>query len=491
MTSFRALRPESGSVVPVLMLLVVAFGFGAAAVQPALVRVVMLLALLVVVIGLGMRSPRGLLYSLVVWLVLLGFIRRLFDTAGNPSLGGLGDPLLLVEAAVLVVLTAVAAREGAFQRRTTLAKAVFVLCVLNLIEVVNPLQGSPLVGAAGLLFLFVPLLAFWVGRSIVDTGMLRRILVLVGVLAVGGALYGLFQEFRGFPSWDANWITSYGYTALSVGGVIRPFGPFSSSAEYASFLVIGIVIFAAALVRISVAPVAILAIGLLGLSVFYESSRGAVITGVLGLAIMWAARRRLRGSFALVVGFIGLVLLVLLAHSAGTGGGSPITSHELKGLGNPFSSQDSTVSLHFSEVVEGLKKTFEVPIGFGPGAVSRASSLLGGTAQGSDLSFTAFGVGLGIPGLVAFLVVASKGVSGAYRLAVEDRSWWSVAVLGILVVTLLSMGNGALYSVAWLSWLVLGWLDRTMLERQDEAERAEVSSTAIVVAGRGDRELQR
>ena len=80
------------------------------------------------------------------------------------------------------------------------------------------------------------------GVRLLDDETLRRLFGLVAVLAVLSAIYGLVQQFVGFPSWDARWISSSGYSALNVDGVLRAFGSFASSQEYAVFLSVGLVI---------------------------------------------------------------------------------------------------------------------------------------------------------------------------------------------------------------------------------------------------------
>ncbi len=200
-------RPHVLKWVGAIAVVILALALGAAVVHPDLVRPAVFLALVPLVIGVGVLAPSRLLYGLVVWLVALGLVRRLFDTtAGATSHAGLGDPLLLVEPVVMLVLVAVASQRGAFRDRTRLANAVLVLNVLAVVEVLNPLQGSPLVGVGGLLFLLVPMLAFWVGRSLVDDRMLRRLFVMIAALGVLAVIYGLFQQYRGLPSWDEAWV---------------------------------------------------------------------------------------------------------------------------------------------------------------------------------------------------------------------------------------------------------------------------------------------
>jgi hypothetical protein len=473
--AFRPGLSQAGEPLPIrhllfpLVTVIVAGVFVLAFVHPSLIRPVLLIALIPLVAGVGLLAPSTLIYVLAVWLVALGLVRRLVDTTAPSSLGGLGDPLLLVEPAVMIILLAVASQKGAFRHRTRLANAVLVLTVLAAVEIVNPLQGSPLVGIGGALFVLVPILAFWVGRALVDEQILRRLFQLVAVLALAAVAYGLFQQLRGLPSWDSAWVQTSGYAALNVGGVIRPFGTFSSAAEYATFLGIGLVIWAATFTKRAVFLVALAAACLLGYGIFYESSRGIVVLGVGALALMLAARLGLRPAFALAAGLLGLLALSFVAgHFASSSSapaasnpGAALVQHQVQGLANPFSSQDSTLSGHFSEMVDGFRSALTVPVGHGTGSVTIAASRYGGSVKGTEVDPSNVGVALGLPGLAAYLVVVVVGLLKLYRTAAITRTWWTLAALGVVIATFLQWTNGGQYAVAWLPWLVLGWVDRT------------------------------
>jgi hypothetical protein len=445
---------------------------GAALVHPGLDRFVLLVALVPAIVGLGLLAPSGLLYGLAIWLVGMGLVRRLFDTIAPLGGNGLGDPLLLVEPAIMVVLTVVAVQKGGFRDRTRLANAVLVLTVLMVVEAANPLQGGPLVGIGGMVFLLVPVLAFWVGRSLVDESVLRRLFVLIAALGVPAVLYGLAQQFWGLPSWDRAWVLSSGYAALHVGTVSRAFGTFSASSEYESFLAIGVIICAAGLTRRSLIPILLAVGGLLSYGVFYDSSRGTVLLGAAALALMLSARRRLPPVPALLGGVAGLLILVAVAgHFASQAsvparGNSALVQHQLQGLANPLNSKDSTLGGHVSEMTSGLRSAITNPIGRGTGAVTLAASRFGATGEGTEADPSNLAVAFGIPGLLSYLVIAILGLATAYRLAAWIRRWWALAALGLLIVTFLQWSNGGQYAVAWLPWLVLGWVDRAwMLER--------------------------
>ncbi len=69
-------------------------------------------------------------------------------------------------------------------------------------------------------------------------------------------------------------------------------------------------------------------------------------------------------------------------------------------------------------------------------------------------------VALGLPGLLAYGVILVSGLRLALSTAQRRRDVLSLAALGIVAVTVLQWLNGGLYSVAFLPWLVLGWMDR-------------------------------
>ena len=95
---------------------------------------------------------------------------------------------------------------------------VLTLSGLVVLATLNPLQGRIAVGIGGLLFVLVPLLWYWVGRSLVDERLVVTVLRVFAVLSLAVAVYGLIQVYRGFPPWDKRWIATKGYTALYVAG---------------------------------------------------------------------------------------------------------------------------------------------------------------------------------------------------------------------------------------------------------------------------------
>jgi hypothetical protein len=409
---------------------------------------------------LSLGAPAAVLYALVTWLAGLGLVRRVVSGA---SPAGSIDPLLLVAPATLGLLAVAAANHGAFRRHTRLSKAVLALSGLALAGALNPLQGSLLAGLAGLLFMLVPMLAFWVGRALPDRQM-SRTLVLVALLALPAASYGLAQTFAGFPPWDAEWIRTSGYMALSVGGVTRPFGSFSNAAEYGFFLGIGLVAWLSFGLRPGRLPVTAGALVLIGVAAVYVASRSIVVLIVVALCLMAAARGRVPFPAGPVLGLLlfGVLILTLPRRIPSLPQGRPgadLVAHQLRGLSEPLDPEASTLALHLRGSAAGMRLALSNPIGYGPGAVSMAGYKFGGFVFGTEADPSNVAVALGLPGLAAYLVLVVEGFRRAYGLAVRRRQSLDVCMLGILSVTFLQWLNGAQYAVAPLPWLVLGWVD--------------------------------
>jgi hypothetical protein len=426
------------------------------------VRLVLVAAAMMLALAAAQQAPRALIAGLAVWLPALGLVRRLLDVSGGTAY----DPLLLVEPLVLGALVFATANRMGAAPRTRLAGWVLVWEILCLVEVLNPLQGGLLVGAAGLLFLAVPTLAFWIGRRLADDATLRRVLRLTALLALLGALYGLVQTFGGLPSWDARWAATSGYAALEVGGVVRPFASFSSSAEYSVFLGFGIVVWVAAgLTSLRRLPLAIAAVGLLGAGVFYESSRGPIVALVVTVGVLLAARAHVNGAVAVAVGVASLALLPYLLPTIGTaaagGQAAPLVAHQVQGLSHPFETQQSTLPTHLRMVESGLLSALRNPVGNGTGSVTLAGAKFDGANTGSAENDPAnAAIALGAPGLVVSLALTALGLLAAFRIARRRHDLLGYAVLGVLLSSLFAWFNGGMYAVSWLCWLMLGWIDR-------------------------------
>jgi hypothetical protein len=421
-----------------------------------------------IVVALIFQSPKTMLVVLPVWMVMLGLVRRLTPGGGNITLSG--DPVLLIGPIVLLLLFAVAVSRGALHDRTRFANVVGVLGIVAFLEAFNPEQGSLLSGLGGLLFILVPMLAFWVGRELLDDDSALLIVRMLAALALLSAMYGLFQQFHGLPSWDKAWVNSKGYTALSLGAnVIRAFGPFSSAEEYAAFLSLGLVAWLALAHKSTrmIFPLHLAGMATVAVALWFESERTAIFLAALAIGVMAASRLRLPPYGVLVGGFGAVAALLFLGSHFGSGGGGgaagTLTSHNLTGIKNPFGASSSLPG-HIRATRIGILQAFKNPLGHGTGSVTLASSRYAHShTVGTEYDPGNMGIAFGTPGLVLYVLLAWYAIKTCYRTAVVSRDVVALFGLGLLMVELFSWTNGDLYSVCWLIWLFLGYLDMKML----------------------------
>lgn len=436
---------------------------GAGVAQPHYLRVALLVPLVLIALALAQRAPGAVIVGAFLVLPMLGLIRRVVNGAsGSVS----KDPLLLILPAVVGVLLLVASRHHPLSHPTQMTRAVLVLCALSVAAAFNPLQGGILVGLSGLLFLLVPVLWFWIGRTLVTDKLLKRLFCVVAGLGVPVAIYGLAQTLIGLPSFDKAYVAGAisQYHALDVGGTVRAFGPLTSAFEYAAYLGCALLIWFVLAIHSRWRLVALPVIALLGYALVLASSRAIVVLTVVGLALVIAARRRARLSLAILAG-LGLITVLSLGlsqvskatHSGSSTGA--LVQHQVAGLANPFNPKYSTLGTHLGEIVNGLRLTALNPIGRGPGAVNLGAVKYGGAVAATESDPSNAGVALGVPGLVCYLIIAVVGVRSAYRRARSRRDLCSLATLGLLTVLALQWLNGGQYAVAPIPWLVLGWLD--------------------------------
>jgi hypothetical protein len=433
----------------------------------------LVLIVLPVVIALVWLNPKAMLAVLPVWMVMLGLVRRLTPGGGNTTFSG--DPVLIIGPVILILLFLTAINRGAFDHRTRLSTIVAAFGTLALFEAANPHQPSLLTGLGGLLFILVPMLAFWIGRAMLDRALAIQIVRTVAILSLLAAAYGLFQQFHGLPSWDRNWISTKGYAALSLGSnVIRAFGPFSSAEEYAAFLSIGFVAWLALARRETrmFPPLHLAATATVGVALWFESERTAIFLVVLAMGVMGAARLRLKPYGVLAGGAFAVLLLIFVGSHLGSGSGGStsgvLSTHNIQGISSPFGA-GSSLSGHIKATRIGVWQGIRNPLGSGTGSVTIAANRYGKSKTvGTEFDPGNMGIAFGVFGLLIYAAFAWHAIKTAYRAAVRFNDTVALFGLGMLMATLFQWTNGDLYSVCWLIWLFLGYLDVTLAKAREE-----------------------
>ncbi len=438
--------------------------------RPEWHRAALAIGLAVNLIVVGIKWPRAATIATLLFLPFLALVRRLLIEGSGWSTN---DPLLLVApvvAAFLVFRLYVLERRPIFT--DGLSKLVAALLAIAVLQAFNPIGvGGVAAGLAGLLFVAVPLLWFFVGRELASTQVMSALIYSVIGLAVLIGLYGMWQtELGTLPSWDNTWYESFGYTALKIGeklDEVRPWGTFSSSSEYGSYLSIALLFIWAMCLHLRFAPV-VATIALLP-AVFYAGGRAVLVLMLIAGLIMLAARvRNLAAGIAILAvglaGTYGLAATVgpTLDQAAGLSGNA-VAERNVGGFLNPLDPSQSTLLTHWEAMGEGIVAGFQNPAGQGAGATNLAVERVADeTVVETDNDIADIFVSFGAIGGCIFLAVIFLGLRTVFRRYSQQGSWQLLAVAGLLVATLGFWLNGGHYAVAPLVWFCLGWATRSL-----------------------------
>lgn len=443
----------------------------AAALHPEWWRALLAAAVAVNLIVVAMKWPRAAAIATLVWLPFVALIRRLLISEAGWTQN---DPLLLVGPLVALFLCyrlfIVEKRRLAPNR---LSRLVVALLVIAAFGVFNPFGvGGIFGGAAGLIYLGVPLLWFLIGRELGSRRTVTRLIYAVAVIALAIGAYGLYQaQYGSFPQWDLDWYDISGYAGASAGRseggsvVLRPWGTFSSNSEYSAYLGIALIFAVAMLYHRR--PVLAVTIPGLALAVFLAGGRSVMALLLLTCVVLTALRTRNR-ALALIV----VVLGIGVTYGAGAAlgprvdraanlSGSNTTKRQVGGLLSPLDPSQSSALGHWDNLVTAVKDGFTNPVGHGTGASNIGARAGGGGDVETDIDIGDTFVSFGLIGGFTFLWIIGlsfKTVFGRYMRGKPDPLMFAVA--GMLVVNFGQWLQGGHYAASALMWFLLGWAAR-------------------------------
>jgi len=480
----RPLRLPHGTLGWLVGIPVAALLGGAAVLHPEWWRGLFAAALVINLIVVAMKWPRAAAVAVLLWLPFLALIRRLLISESGWTQD---DPLLLVGPLVALFLCyRLFVAEKRVLAPDRLSKLVLLLLIVAFFEVFHPYGvGGVLGGLAGLIYLGVPLLWFFIGRELGNRRMVRQLMYAVVVIALVVAAYGLYQtEFGSLPQWDVDWYYITGNAAASIGtteagGVIyRPWSTFSSNAEYGGYLAFALVFVVAMLYHRR--PLLIVAAPPLLLAIVLAGGRSVMALTLFTVVVLTALRTRSKvlALIAVIVG-IGAMYGAAFAFgdaidSAANRSGNAAAERQAGGLLAPLDPDESTFLGHWSNTVNAVKTGFTSPLGNGTGAAnigSRVSGDQNDVETDIDIGDTFVSLGL-LGGLVflAVLVLSFRGVFRRYVRAKPDPLMFAVA--GIMVVNFGQWLQGGHYAASGLMWFLLGWAMKPVVRRSVPAAEA-------------------
>lgn len=450
-----------------------------------LLRIIAAAALIVTFAVPAVTQPRRAMFMLFSWLPFLGIVRRaLVPTTGLPTL----DPLLVVSSAVTILILGTLILTGrANLGGTPLSRIVFYFLLIGLLQVFNPSQGNLFVGLTGVMFVLVPVMCFFIGRSVADEDMvakMQRWMIVVGVIA--GA-YGLYQVLVGFPGFEQAYLSRAGYGGLYVGSAVRPMSIFTNPLEYATYLNFAVVTTLAILVyRKGISRYWLWgALGFMVYSGYLIGSRGFIFLAVIAAIVLLGLRaKNMLVALLLMGGMVGGVMYYTSTQSgAGVEADSTATAAEQlrarnkTALLDPLDEKRSTLRQHYRGAKDGFLFALTKPWGLGTGATGRGSTKFGdGKSSSTELDLADAAIAFGLVGGVLYLAII--GISylqlGKMRKLMPGPMW--PAVLGMGIVSFGQWLNGGNYAVAPLIWFMLGAADAAYL-RYRERERAGLPGT--------------
>jgi hypothetical protein len=422
----------------------------------------LLAAVLVLAAALAVFAwPSLTMGAALVWLCLQELIRRLLiPLAGWSS----NDPLLLVVPAVVVLYCLL---HGAFRRPWNgVTRMMVVMLGVLALESLSPAGSGLRANLVGALFVVIPLLWFFIGRSI-HPRLVDRVLRTLPWAALPVLAYGLWQLYVGLPPWDQAWVHAVGYAALDLGTHVRPFATFASSAEYEIFLLCAAVVsFGLAFRSRGPRAVLYLALGMVNwIGAFLDGSRTGIVLTVGAVGILWAYRRPGQRAVRLGLTAAGVVAgYVLFIHghhfhppslSAGASATDTVFAHQMQGLTHPLSKKDSTLSIHLNMMKSGFLSGFRHPLGLGVGAITLAGSRFGSGAANSEFDVTNMFVAGGLIGGFTYLV-AWGSILLAALMPPQRPSLQRYLLPALLLAAFGQWLNGGYYLVSALIWLVIG-----------------------------------
>jgi hypothetical protein len=424
------------------------------------VRLLWAIGLVLAVLFLSFWSVPAVMLLVLWWLPLMGFVRRLFDTLRPVEF----DPLLAIAPSAAMGLAALAFYRfrgslGGGLRTSRPTLVVTLLAFVLALHVVVRLLVDSRAGLTVGLFLFGPLLWYFLGRAHLDGPRVRRLLTGSVVVGTACGLFGLYQAFVGFLPMEEEWIARKidQFRALQVGSFIRPFSTFPNPEEWSRYMaVVGTVALGFIVLGRRGRGWWALAFAVSTAAIVVGAVRTSVFGYVVSLGVLLVLTASTRGTAVCWIGLLAGAFLLFVTLAPALSGREVEASrvawlafvgHTVRGVRMPLEEDSLMVRLDiwrelFTDVIP------RNPLGMGPTNVTESYAV------------TLF-VDTGIPGGLLFVAFLMALAGHARRLFSERREVVAVIVTAALAGMAFTsfLGNSlALYSIGPLGWSLAGWL---------------------------------
>lgn len=449
------------------------------------IRLAFTLIFLTILLGLACVNVYWSILATFGYLTLLGDIRRWLlpfeDWSG-------ADPLLVVGAVAAAVLWVVAITSDRVKFDTPLSKWILVLMGIMAIQIFNPVQGGLMVGMTGAVFLLVPLLWYWVGKSYGSKEFLETLIYrLVVPLACLAAAFGFYQVIFGYPEYQLEWYRPRAdeYTALGPSEeYLRPLSVFPNIIEYLNYVGVAVLALFALLLRKRAILGPVLLIAFLFGAMFVSGTRGPVVFVIFAAAMMWTILGRTKATWvprlaiAIIVGVFGLTWgLGQVAQVEGDGRAGFNIQRQADLM--PEGGGGGTVAIHLNLVRIGAVRTMEQPLGHGIGYITMAAGRFGPGGFTTEKDWADMFIALGVPGGVVYLIVLAYTLLVAIRYWIRTRSTIGLFIIGVFVFQAFGFLAPGQYVMTPLLWFLVGGLDRIQSQAQEESQSEEVAYSSI------------
>ncbi|MGH9867802.1 MAG: hypothetical protein ACREAA_06525 [Candidatus Polarisedimenticolia bacterium] len=437
--------------------------------------------ILMAVLGLFCLTPRRGVFLLLIFLPFMYFIRRLVL---NFQAFEARDPILTFPAVVTLAMfmgVVIFHRQRLLHYFTwspTLKTCVFLMGVF-LLQIVNPVQGSILVGIAGAMFFMVPMAWCFFGLLMTRKDM-RRLMTIV--LVIGGitALYGLYQHFFGLNSVEVYEAKSKNFYKTFGRDNVRVMSTFASPGDYSQYLMVAGVLAFTSFWRSKKNLVSIAVFLLILFAMVWISVRAAILLLLFALLMSQilntttATRVFARGAAALVV--VMGIYITLYSYNPeqmydSQFSRNPYVVHTLSGITHPTQERSfqGRIESWTSVVLDAFTRLPVGPVGHGIGSTTTAAAKFeGGRVFAADSYYFELFYGSGLAAGLLFSVLIVQISLMVVRLCLARPDIYEYRILGGLIFGLLL---GAVFGQAPrdtisgpFMWLVIGFMLRESID---------------------------